>query len=87
MKIALVPVGGSFAFEKMSEVISMLEPNIIIPMMYQTPAEKTNLDPLKDFLNTMGIEKEPEALPSYQIKAGSNLPEETRVIVLDYQRN
>jgi L-ascorbate metabolism protein UlaG (beta-lactamase superfamily) len=87
VNIALVPVGGSFASEKLSEVIRLLEPNIIIPMMYKTPAEKTNLIPLNEFLKTMGIDKEPEVQPSFQIKSGGSLPEETRVIVLDYQRN
>ncbi len=87
VKIALVPIGGSFADEKLTEVISLLEPNIIIPMMYQTPAAKVKLKPLKDFLKTMGIDKEPEVQPSFQIKTGASLPEETKVIVLDYQRN
>jgi L-ascorbate metabolism protein UlaG (beta-lactamase superfamily) len=87
VKIALVPVGGSFASEKLSEVISLLEPNVIIPMMYKTQATKTDLNPLQEFLQTMGIEKEPEIQPSFQIKPGGTLPEETRVIVLDYQRN
>jgi L-ascorbate metabolism protein UlaG (beta-lactamase superfamily) len=87
VKIALVPVGGSFTSEKLSEVISLLEPNIIIPMMYQTPAATSKLKPLREFLKTMGIEKQPETQPSFQIKSGGSLPEETRVIVLDYQRN
>ena len=87
VKIALVPVGGSFASEKLSEVISLLEPNIIIPMMYQTPAATSKLKPLNEFLKTMGVDKQPEIQPSFQIKSGGSLPEETRVIVLDYQRN
>jgi len=87
VKIALVPVGGTFAPEKLSEVISMLEPNVIIPMMYETPASKMKLDPLADFLKSMGIEKVPEAQPSFLVKSGGNLPEETKVVVLDYQRN
>jgi L-ascorbate metabolism protein UlaG (beta-lactamase superfamily) len=87
VKIALVPVGGTFAPEKLAEVISLLEPNVIIPMMYQTPASKVQLNPLTDFLKTMGIDKEPEPVPSFQVKTGSSLPEETKVVVLDYQRN
>lgn len=87
VNIALVPVGGSFASEKLTEVIRLLEPNILIPMMYQTPASTTRLHPLKDFLKAMGIDKEPEVQPSFQVKSGNNLPEETRVVVLDYQRN
>jgi L-ascorbate metabolism protein UlaG (beta-lactamase superfamily) len=87
VKIALVPVGGTCPPEKLSEVISMLEPNVIIPMMFETPASKVKLDAIQEFLKTMGIEKEPEAVPSFTVKTGSSLPEETRVVVLDYQRN
>ncbi len=56
-------------------------------MMFHTPASKVKLNPLTDFLKTMGIDKEPEAQPSFVVKSGSNLPEETKVVVLDYQRN
>lgn len=87
VKIALVPVGGSIASEKLTEVIRLLEPNILIPMMYQTPSSTTKLQPLHDFIKAMGIEKEPEAQPSFQVKSGSNLPDETKVVVLDYQRS
>ena len=63
----------------------MLEPNIIIPMMYKTSGSQTNLDVLSDFLKTRGIEKQPDAQQSYQIKSGGGLPEETKVVVLEYQ--
>jgi L-ascorbate metabolism protein UlaG (beta-lactamase superfamily) len=85
VKIALVPVGGSFASEKLSEVLSMLEPNIIIPMMYKTSGSQTSLDSLEDFLQARGVEKMPDAQPSYQIKTNGSLPDETKVVVLEYQ--
>lgn len=87
VKIALVPVGGSIDSEKLAEMIRLLEPNILIPMMYQTPSSATKLQPLHDFIKAMGIEKEPEAQPSFQVKSGGNLPDETKVVVLDYQRS
>ena len=85
VKIALVPVGGSLETEKLSEVLSMLEPNIIIPMMYKTSGSHTNLEVLSDFLKTRGIDKQPDVQQSYQIKSGGGLPEETKVVVLEYQ--
>lgn len=87
VKIALVPVGGSIDSDKLAEMIRLLEPNILIPMMYQTPSSTTKLQPLNDFIKAMGIEKEPEAQPSFQVKSGGSLPDETKVVVLDYQRS
>ena len=47
INIALVPVGsgGGLNASKAAEVISMLEPNIVIPMHYETPYSKLELDP------------------------------------------
>lgn len=87
VKIALVPVGGSIDSDKLAEMIRLLEPNILIPMMYQTPSSTTKLQPLNDFIKAMGIEKEPEAQPSFQVKSRGSLPDETKVVVLDYQRS
>ena len=52
INIALVPVGegGALNASKAAEVISMLEPNIVIPMHYETPHSKLGLDPLSKFL-------------------------------------
>jgi hypothetical protein len=52
--VALVPVGGggSLTAIKATEVISLLEPNIVIPMHYGTPAfanTTAKLDPLSNF--------------------------------------
>lgn len=84
--IALVPVGdgASLNAAKAAEVISLLEPNIVIPMHYHTPACNLKLDSLNKFLKEMGL-SEIETLPSLKISGTAGLPEETRVIVLDYQ--
>lgn len=89
--VALVPVGagGSLTAIKATEVISLLEPNIVIPMHYATPATGNTaqkLEPLSKFLKEMGISA-PEVQPSIKIPNVSSLPEETKVVVLDYQRN
>ncbi len=84
--VALVPVGdgSSLNASRAAEVISLLEPNIVIPMHYHTPACNLKLDPLNKFLKEMGL-SEIETLPSLKISGTAGLPEETRVIVLDYQ--
>lgn len=85
--VALVPVGGGSSLNaaKAAEVISLLEPSIVIPMHYATPAALVQLDPLNKFLKEMGL-VEVEVLPSIKLTSVSSLPEETRVVVLDYPR-
>jgi L-ascorbate metabolism protein UlaG (beta-lactamase superfamily) len=84
--VALVPVGagGSLNAAKAAEVVSLLEPGIVIPMHYHTPASKVPLDHLEKFLKEMGLH-EAESVPSLKVTR-SSLPIETRVIVLNYQK-
>jgi L-ascorbate metabolism protein UlaG (beta-lactamase superfamily) len=87
INVALVPVGGGGGLNaaKAAEVISLIEPNIVIPMHYATPASKISLDPLNKFLKEMGLSKlEPQ--PSLKATR-SGLPDETKVIVLEYQKS
>lgn len=82
--VALVPVGGGGGLNaaKAAEVVSLLEPGIVIPMHYQTPDCKLQLAPLSRFLKEMGLGKL-EVVDSQKISP-SSVPEETRVIVLSY---
>ena len=86
VNVALVPVGGGGALNaaKAAEVVSLLEPNIVVPMHYATLDTKLQLDSLNKFLKEMGLSK-PESQPSLKVTR-SGLPEETHVAVLDYQR-
>ncbi len=83
--IALVPVGagGALNASKASEVISLFEPNIVVPMHYATKASKAPLEPIGKFLKVMGL-SEVETMPSLSISKADKLPEETQVVVLDY---
>jgi len=84
--VVLVPVGGGSGLNaaKAAEIVSLLEPNIVIPMHYYTPAAKVELDRLDKFLKEMGLH-DAESMPSLKVTK-SSLPDETKVIVLDYQR-
>ncbi len=86
VNVALVPVGGGGGLNaaKAAEVISLLEPSLVIPMHYATPDVKITLDSLSKFLKEMGLGKL-EAQPSLKVSR-SGLPDETHVVVLDYQR-
>lgn len=84
VNIALVPVGGvsSLNAAKAAEVISLLEPSIVIPMHYGISQSKLKLDPLSKFLKEMGL-TEVDTEESIKISSVNVLPEETRVMVLD----
>jgi L-ascorbate metabolism protein UlaG (beta-lactamase superfamily) len=82
--VVLVPVGGGGGLNaaKAAEVVSLLEPGIVIPMHYQTAATLIKLAPLGKFLKEMGLGTV-EAQDSLKITQ-STVPEETRVVVLNY---
>jgi len=85
--VALVPVGGGGGLNaaKAAEVVSLLEPGIVIPMHYGTPATLVKLAPLSKFLKEMGLGNV-ESLDALKITQ-STVPDETRVIVLNYMRS
>lgn len=82
VKIALVPVGGGGGLSptKAVEVVSLLEPEIVIPMHYFTPGLKLKLSPVARFLKEMGS-GEIEEQPTLKITRSTGY-EETRVVVL-----
>lgn len=84
--VLLVPVGGSAALdaERAVEVIAQIEPRIIVPMHYATPAYKPGgLDPVDKFLREMGVEAS-DPLPKLAITKAS-LPTEPQVVLLTYR--
>ena len=87
VNVVLVPVGGGGGLNaaKAAEVISLIEPNLVIPMHYATPATNLPLDALNKFIKEMGLSKL-ETQPSLKVTR-SGLPNETHVIVLDYQQS
>jgi L-ascorbate metabolism protein UlaG (beta-lactamase superfamily) len=87
VNLVLVPVGGGGGLNaaKAAEIISLIEPNLVIPMHYATAATKLSLDSLNKFVKEMGLSKT-ETQPSLKVTR-SSLPNETHVIVLDYQKS
>lgn len=83
--VALVPVGGGGGLNaaQAAEVVSLLEPSVVIPMHYKTDEVALKLDPVGKFLKEMGLGTlKPEA----SIKlTKSSLPDETKVVLLDYK--
>jgi L-ascorbate metabolism protein UlaG (beta-lactamase superfamily) len=86
VNVALVPIGGAGGLNasQAAEVISLLEPSIVVPMHYRTPEVNLKLDTLNKFVKEMGLST---PKPQEQLKISrSDLPEETHVVVLDHKR-
>ncbi len=82
--VLLLPVGGGSTISApvAAEVVRQLDPKIIIPMHYKTPAIKRNLEPVNSFLQEIGIHDiNPQAKLSV---TKSNLPPAMQVILLEY---
>jgi len=82
VNVLLVPVGGgkSLNAAQASELISMLEPNIVVPMHYGLPKLKLELEGVERFLKEMGV-TDPKEEESLRISS-SSLPEETETVIL-----
>lgn len=82
VNVLLTPVGGKDLISpaQASEVISMLEPNLVIPMQYQVPPGTLKLPRIGSFLKEMGTNNV-ESVESLKITQ-SSLPQETQVILL-----
>lgn len=82
--ILFLPVGevSTVSLDMALEIIGQLEPRIVIPMHYKTPAFTGNLGSLEKFLNKMRI-RELEAKPKLSVTV-SSLPGTIQVAVLSY---
>lgn len=85
--VLLVPVSGNNTLDaaRITEVISLLEPKIVVPMHYRhrglTGALAESLEPVDKFLKELGI-SEPETENMLKLTKTS-LPEETQVMLLE----
>jgi L-ascorbate metabolism protein UlaG (beta-lactamase superfamily) len=84
--VLFTPVGGHGALDAAgaAEVISLLQPRLVVPMRYRTDAAAIELDPLDPFIKQLSSSApEPQAKLSI---TRTNLPENTQVAVLDYRK-
>jgi len=84
--ILLVPVGAGNALNASdaAEVVSLFEPQVVIPMHYRVPELAVKLDVVDKFIKEMGI-KAPAAVESLNFKR-DNLPKETQVFLLEMKQ-
>ena len=83
INVLIIPVGGRHTLDATlaAEVISIIEPAIVIPMHYQMEGTAGHLDPVERFLKEMGIPA-PEPISVLKISK-TQLPEETQVVLMD----
>ncbi|OQA13516.1 MAG: metal-dependent hydrolase [Chloroflexi bacterium ADurb.Bin360] len=84
--VLLIPVGipDGLTPSMASEVVSLIEPNIVIPMSYKTPGLELGYQPVDRFLKEMGVTN-PDTQASLKLTAGA-MPEETQIILLEPQK-
>ncbi len=80
--ILLLPVGGRYTIDagEAAQIVSLLQPRVVIPMHFGTPHLSFKLAPLEEF--TAGYDRIIKK-PSLDIKA-SDLNQEMKIVVLDY---
>jgi len=82
--VLLLPVGGvsTISAPMAAGVIRQIEPKVVIPMHYKTPALNRELGTVDIFLKEMGIERI-ASQPKLTLTS-SSLPISTQVFLLDY---
>jgi len=83
--VLFIPVGGTYTIsaDDAPDIISALEPKIIVPIHYFVDGLKFKLDPVSKFLGAMGKEKL-EPVPKLSISK-ERLPQEVEVVLLEKQ--
>lgn len=80
--VLLIPVGSVYTIDskQASEIVSQLEPRIVVPMHYFIDGLKFQLEGVDKFLKEMGAEG---AVPQPKLSVTKDkLPEETQVVLL-----
>jgi L-ascorbate metabolism protein UlaG (beta-lactamase superfamily) len=79
--VLLIPVGGKYTIDakKAMEVISQIEPRIVIPMHYKTKDSQVDVEGVEKFVKEMGL------TPTYEEKlkiSKKDLPQEEMELVI-----
>ncbi|MFZ5917783.1 MAG: MBL fold metallo-hydrolase [Chloroflexota bacterium] len=83
--VLLIPVGGVSTLNaaEAAEVVSLIEPSLVIPMHFRLPSLAFKLDAVDKFLKAMGLD---DVTPQDELSVvKTSLPEETQVVVLKPQ--
>jgi L-ascorbate metabolism protein UlaG (beta-lactamase superfamily) len=85
--VLLVAVGGMYTInaEGASDIISELEPGIVVPMHYYVNEKDGKMDKLDKFLDEMGSDGKAKREEKLKLTTKNDIPEETTVVVLEPQ--
>ena len=91
--ILMIPVGGGSSLDpkEASQIISQIEPRVVIPMNYKAKAcgggtlkTKEKLETVDEFLKVMGVKNNKEEFPRLNIKSKDfSTEDKTKIIVLE----
>lgn len=83
--VLMVPVGGVYTIDaaQAADLVRQMQPRIVLPMHYKTPALAFALAPVDDFFRAMGLPK-PAPQPQLTVRQDA-LPAEMQVVLLDYR--
>ena len=87
VNVLLIPVGlpGGLTPAMASEIVSLVEPDIVVPMNYKIPALKLTRNPVNRFLKEMGVTwGDPQS--SLKVLSSASEAEETQVVLLEPQQ-
>ncbi len=79
--ILMVPVGGhtTLSAKDAEDIVTEIEPRVVIPMHYQLPGLKEELDGVEKFIKEVGIAK--EEMEKFRVMK-KELPEETTRLIV-----
>lgn len=87
VEVLLIPVGGHYtigAHEALG-ICERVEPNIIIPMHFKTPATDMDIAPLHEFLEAVGREYDVSYPGQCHLQIDmESLKKRTRIVVMEY---
>ncbi|HHY81358.1 MAG TPA: MBL fold metallo-hydrolase [Clostridiales bacterium] len=82
--VLLLPVGGTYTidYKQAAVLVNLMEPKLVIPMHFKTPAMKFPIDNVDKFLANMSSV---QSLGSQELVLDSDFSTTARVIVMEYE--
>ena len=82
--VLLLPVGGTYTidYKQAAELVGLMDPRLVIPMHFKTPATDFPIDEVDKFLASVGSG---QSLDSQELVLDSDFNFATKVIVLNYE--
>ena len=80
--VLLIPVGnaGTLDAKKASEIITQIDPRIVVPMNFKVEGQKTDLNTVDGFIKHCGLKS--ETMEKLRVQKKDLMAEDTRVVVL-----